>query len=165
MNTRILYITLILIVLLSPSIEAKPVTIGFNGNVDTAIIDEYNITDYTPHQLINAISADIPESTIHKIKKNPNIRYIEDDIYVHITKKAQLPPQQIDWGVYRVNAPATWNNTTGSDVKIAIIDTGISRKHPDLTISGGINLIGTSSSKKWNDDTAMAPMLHAYRCT
>jgi minor extracellular protease Epr len=68
-------------------------------------------------------------------------------------------------GEYRVNAPATWNNTTGSDVKIAIIDTGISRKHPDLTISGGINLIGTSSSKKWNDDTAMAPMLHAYRCT
>jgi hypothetical protein len=99
MNTRILYITLILIVLLSPSIEAKPVTIRFNGNVDTAIIDEYNITDYTPHQLINAISADIPESTIHKIKKNPNIRYIEDDIYVHITKKAQLPPQQIDWGI------------------------------------------------------------------
>jgi len=62
---------------------------------------------------------------------NPKIRYIEDDIYVHITKKAQLPPQQIDWGVYRVNAPASWNNTTGS---------------------GGINLLGTSNSKKWNDD-------------
>jgi hypothetical protein len=72
MNTRILCFTLILIVLLSPSIEAKPVTIGFNGNVAT--IDEYNITNYTPHQLINAISADIPESTIHKIKTNPKIR-------------------------------------------------------------------------------------------
>jgi len=54
--------------------------------------------------------------------------------------------------MYRVNAPATWNNTTGSGVKIAIIDTGISRKHPDLTVSGGINLVGTSNSKKWNDD-------------
>jgi len=54
--------------------------------------------------------------------------------------------------VYRVDAPAIWNNTTGSGVKIAIIDTGISRKHPDLTVSGGINLVGTSSSKKWNDD-------------
>ena len=152
MNTRILCFTLILIVLLSPSIEAKPVTIGFNENMDTAIIDEYNITNYTPHQLINAISADIPESTIHKIKKNPKIRYIEDDIYVHITKKAQLPPQLIDWGVYRVNAPAAWNNTTGSGVKIAIIDTGINRKHPDLTVSGGINLIGSLHNKKWNDD-------------
>jgi len=44
------------------------------------------------------------------------------------------------------------NNTTESDVKIAIIDTGISRKHPDLTVCSGINLIGTSSSKKWNYD-------------
>ena len=152
MNTRTLYFTVILIVLLTPSIEAKPVTIGFNGNMDQAIIDEYNIINYTQHQLINAISADIPESTIHKMKQNPNIRYIEDDIYVHITKKAQLPPQQIDWGVYRVNAPSAWNNTTGSGVKIAIIDTGINKKHPDLTVSGGINLLGISSSKKWNDD-------------
>ncbi|MDW7774762.1 MAG: S8 family peptidase [Methanosarcinales archaeon] len=137
---------------MSPSIEAKPVTIGFNENIDIAIIDEYNITNYTQHQLINAISADITESTLHKMKTNRKIRYIEDDIYVHITKKAQLPLQQIDWGVYKVNAPAIWNNTTGSGVKIAIIDTGISNKHPDLTVSGGINLVGTSTSKKWNDD-------------
>jgi len=120
--------------------------------MDQAIIDKCNITNYTPHQLINAISADIPESTIHKIKKNPKLCYIEDDIYVHTTKKAQLPPEQIDWGAHKVKAPAAWNNTTGSGVKIAIIDTGISRKHPDLTVNVGINLIGTSSSKKWNDD-------------
>ena len=145
-------LTLFLIILLLPSIEAKSVTIGFNGNMDQAIIDEYNIINYTQHQLINAISADIPELTNHKMKKNQNIRYIEDDIYVHITKKAQLLPQQVDWGISQINAPAAWNNTTGSGVKIAIIDTGISRKHPDLTVSGGINLLGTSSSKKWNDD-------------
>jgi minor extracellular protease Epr len=54
--------------------------------------------------------------------------------------------------VYRVNAPVAWNNTTGSGVKIAILDTGISRKHPDLTISGGINLIGSLHNTKWNDD-------------
>jgi len=150
--TKTICFTLFLIILLSPSIEAKSVTIGFNGNMDQAIIDKYNITNYTSHQLINAISVDIPESTIQKIKKNPKLCYIEDDIYVHITKKAQLPPQQIDWGVYQINAPDAWNNTTGSGVKIAIIDTGINRKHPDLTVSGGINLLGTSSSKKWNDD-------------
>lgn len=152
MNTRTICITAILIVLSSPAIEAKPVIIGFNGNVDSATIATYNITNYTSHHRINAISADIPESTIDKIKKNKKIRYIEDDAYVHIAKKASPPSQQIDWGIYRINAPATWATTTGRGVKIAIIDTGISKTHPDLTVSGGINLVGTSSSKKWDDD-------------
>lgn len=99
MITRTLCITAILIILSSPPIEAKSVIIGFNINVDSVTIGAYNINNYTPHQLINAISTDIPESTLHKMKKDPMIRYIEDDIYVHITKKEQLTPQQIDWGV------------------------------------------------------------------
>lgn len=152
MNTRIIFITAILIILSSPAIEAKPVIIGFNGNVDSATIDAYNITNFTPHHNINAISADIPESTIDKIKKNKKIRYIEDDAYVQIAKKTSPPPQQIDWGIYWINAPATWDTTTGRGVKIAIIDTGISKKHLDLIVSGGINLVGTSSNRKWEDD-------------
>jgi len=92
--TKTICFALFLIILLPPSVEAKSVTIGFNGNMDQAIIDKYNITNYTPHQLINAISADIPESTIHKIKKNPKIHYIEDDIYVHITKKHNNHPSR-----------------------------------------------------------------------
>ena len=151
-NTQAIFIAAILIILSSPAIEAKPVIIGFNGNVDFATIATYNVTNYTSHHSINAISADIPESTIDKIKKSKKIRYIEDDAYVHIAKKASPPPQRIDWGIYKINAPTTWATTTGNGVKIAIIDTGISKKHPDLTVSGGINLVGTSSSKKWDDD-------------
>jgi len=150
--TRTIFITAILIILSSPAIEAKSVIIGFNGNIDSATITTYNITNYTSHHSINAISADIPESTIDKIKKSKKIRYIEDDAHVKIAKKTSPPPQQIDWGIYRINAPATWATTTGNGVKIAIIDTGISKTHPDLTVSGGINLVGTSSNKKWDDD-------------
>lgn len=35
---------------------------------------------------------------------------------------------------------------------VNIIDRGNSRKYLDLTVNVGINLIGTSSSKKWNND-------------
>jgi len=152
MNTRTICITAILLILVSQTIEAKPVIIGFNGNLDSETIDAYNITNYTSHQQINAISADIPESTIDKIKKNPRIRYVEDDAWVHTEKKVVQAPQQIDWGVYRVNAPGAWDSSTGSDVKIAVIDTGISKNHPDLNVNSGVNLIGKLHNKKWDDD-------------
>ncbi len=37
-------------------------------------------------------------------------------------------------------------------MKIAVLDTGISNNHPDLTVSGGINLVGKSKNNKWSDD-------------
>ncbi len=33
-----------------------------------------------------------------------------------------------------------------------MLDTGISNSHPDLTVPGGINLVGKSKNNKWNDD-------------
>lgn len=46
------------------AVNAKPVIIGYNGNIDTAIFEEYNIANYSIHQQINAFSTDISESTI-----------------------------------------------------------------------------------------------------
>lgn len=54
--------------------------------------------------------------------------------------------------IEKINALLTWNNSTGNNVKIAVLDTGISNSHPDLTVSGGINLAGKSKKKKWDDD-------------
>lgn len=152
MKTRTICITAIFVILLSQTIEAKPVIIGFNGNLDSETIDTYNIINYTPHQQINAISVDISESVIDKIKKNPKIRYVEYDAWVHTEKKVVQPPQQIDWGVYGINAPTAWDSSTGIDVKIAVIDTGISKNHPDLNVNSGINLVGELHNKKWDDD-------------
>jgi thermitase len=37
------------------------------------------------------------------------------------------------WGLYKVEAPAAWDSTTGSNtIRIAVLDTGISTSHPDL---------------------------------
>jgi minor extracellular protease Epr len=62
------------------------------------------------------------------------------------------PIYEITWGIERVNARLAWNNSTGKNVKIAVLDTGISSTHPDLTVSGGINLVGKSKNNKWSDD-------------
>lgn len=138
-----------------PAIDAKPVIIGFNENIDQNIIKEHGIANYTQYKIINAISADIPDSVSEKLKKNPKIKYVEEDAQVQIAGKPTQPPQppqQITWGISRVNAPLAWNNSTGKNVKIAVLDTGISSNHPDLTVSGGINLVGKLKNNKWNDD-------------
>ncbi len=155
METRTILILCILVVLLIPGIDAKPVIIGFTEEIDQNLIKEHGIANYTQYNIINAISADIPENVSEKLKKNTKIKYVEEDALVLIAAKpSQLPQpsQQITWSVARVKAPEAWNNSTGKNVKIAVLDTGISNNHPDLTVSGGINLVGKSKNNKWNDD-------------
>lgn len=155
MKTRTIFIASILMMFLIPAIDAKPVIIGFEGKIDQNIIKEHGIADYTQYSIINAISSDIPESVSEKLKKNPKIKYVEEDAQVQIAGKLSQPtqpPQQITWGIARVKAPEMWNNSTGINVKIAVLDTGISSTHPDLTVSGGINLVGKSKNNKWSDD-------------
>jgi minor extracellular protease Epr len=152
MNIKVIYFILILIILLVIPSEAKPIIIGFKGYTDPTIIETYNITNYTLYKSIDAVSADVSELTYYKLKNDERIRFVENDTSVYIQKKDLQPIQEIDWGVYSVKAPNIWGERTGEGVKIAIIDTGISKTHPDLSVNGGINLLATSYSKKWDDD-------------
>ncbi|SNQ60367.1 S8 family peptidase [Candidatus Methanoperedens nitratireducens] len=157
METRTILILCTLMLLLIPAIDAKPVIVGFTEEIDQNIIKEHGIANFTQYKIINAISTDIPESVSEKLKKNPKIKYVEEDAQVQIAGKPSQPqppqpPQQITWGIARIKAPEAWNNSTGINLKIAVLDTGISNNHPDLTVSGGINLAGKSKNNKWNDD-------------
>jgi minor extracellular protease Epr len=152
MNTNKMLLIAMILVSLPSAVDAKPVIVGYGGNFDLAALEEYNISNYTVHQQIDAFSADIPESIIDELYCEKKIRYIEEDILVGIEKKEVQSSQIIDWGVSDVNAPSAWNNSTGIGIKIAIVDTGISKKHLDLDVAGGANLIGDAHNKKWDDD-------------
>ena len=60
------------------------------------------------------------------------------------------PPQELPWGVDRIDAEFAWTASAGLGVKVAVIDTGIDLNHPDLTVYGDVNII--SSRKSGNDD-------------
>lgn len=148
---KTLLITMILLAL--PSVAgATPVIVGYSGNFDFTTLEEYNVINFTVHQQINAFSADIADSTISVLSCEKKIRYIEEDLLIGVEKKVVQSSQIIDWGASEVNAPNVWNNSTGTGVKIAVVDTGICKKHPDLGVTGGVNLVGSTNNKKWDDD-------------
>lgn len=63
------------------------------------------------------------------------------------------PPQIVlptPWNVLSVRADMAWRRTTGRDVKVAIIDTGIDDDHQDLSVYGGASFVSGVAS--WNDD-------------
>ncbi|MCR4294946.1 MAG: S8 family peptidase, partial [Elusimicrobia bacterium] len=68
---------------------------------------------------------------------------------------AVADPEQ-PWGIRRVNAAASWSTPRGQGqgAAVAIIDTGISRSHPDLAglILGGFNALDPKKPDAWDDD-------------
>ncbi|MBI3046381.1 MAG: S8 family serine peptidase [Candidatus Harrisonbacteria bacterium] len=74
----------------------------------------------------------------------------------YVEKDLKVPAQAInpiDWGVARIKADKVWNASTGKGVKVAVIDSGIQRDHPDLVanIKGGISFM-PGSPAQWDDE-------------
>lgn len=60
--------------------------------------------------------------------------------------------QKIDWGVNVIQAPMIWGTTKGEGLKVAVLDTGIDKSHPDLigNLRGGVNFT-TADQDDWQD--------------
>ncbi len=95
------------------------------------------------------------------LKQSKEVLRVDEDVIVEALGKVEAikvqgtksqPPQTLPWGIDRVDAEQIWNLTTADPIKVAIVDTGIDLKHPDLqaNIKGGINTIYPWKSP--NDD-------------
>lgn len=105
-----------MMLVLAQSVLSEKVIVGFKGKptIEGKRLD-----------IINAVAADLPEKAIEALQNNPNVRYVEPDYEMHALG--------YDWGVDRIEADVvhTYPNT-GSQVRVAVIDTGIYYKHADL---------------------------------
>jgi thermitase len=73
------------------------------------------------------------EDTLQSLSRNPNVEYAEPDFIAYADLTPNDPKFSQQWGLTKIQAPAAWDITSGSNsVKIAILDTGIDADHEDL---------------------------------
>lgn len=88
------------------------------GNLDGSIRIAY---DTMP-----VLSADLPLHAVEALQRNPNVIKIEE---VQILTIDETMP----WGIEKIRADEVWpNGIKGTNVPVAVLDTGIDTDHPDL---------------------------------
>jgi subtilisin family serine protease len=105
--------------------------------------------------LINAAAVMLPIRRVNELSKTPGVALIEIDNVATIQAKPAPPapkPEQMDWGVDKIEADLSWSLSKGNCIKVAVIDTGIDLTHPDLkdNIAGGVSFVSYTTSP--NDD-------------
>lgn len=85
---------------------------------------------------MNVVQVTLPDQAVEALQNNPNITYIEKDA------KVQAFAQTTPWGITEINADDVQSNdTTGTGVKVAVLDSGISASHEDLNVAGGASFV------------------------
>ncbi len=75
---------------------------------------------------IPAVTATVPRALVSLIRSHPLVDYVTP------VGPVEYESQDTTWNVRRVQAPEAWTSSTGSGVKLLVIDTGIPNNHPDL---------------------------------
>lgn len=73
------------------------------------------------------------------LAKNPHLKFAEPDRVAAPGATANDPYFASEWHLAKIGAPTAWDNSSGSGVVIAILDTGVNGNHPDLagkTVAG-----------------------------
>jgi len=102
-----------------------------------------------------AVVADVPfsgiSSFVSEVEEGDLARYVEPNVLF----ETDLVPNDLgwskQWGLRRVEADYAWNTTTGGEIIVAVVDTGIDYTHPDLApnyVALGFNWLKNNTDPK-----------------
>ena len=90
-----------------------------------------DITDLSTHVL--TLQSGREKTTLAQLARDPRVVSIERDTTMQATVIPRDPHWTQAWGPKLIRAPAAWNMTTGASTTIiAIVDTGVDARQPDL---------------------------------
>ncbi|WP_050616546.1 S8 family peptidase [Bacillus testis] len=112
--------------------QTTRVNILFNGSVDESVIEKYRLKVVHEYQSISAVTAEMDHDNLDGLRKEAAVKDVKEDQLI------EAQGQKVSWGYNRLNMQNRVPiSGTGKGVKIAIIDSGVDTKHPDLKIAGG----------------------------
>lgn len=126
-------------------------------------------------RLIRGMAAGLNPAAENALKGNPKVLRVDPDVIVQAigeigtaakpAPKPKPPPpnppgpaQVLPWGVDRIDAEAAHSaGYRGAGTRVAILDSGIQKDHPDLRVAGGVNYVASPAWKPakpnaWADD-------------
>jgi len=138
----------------------------FNEKVDKDLVKKHGGSITTEFTIIPGVVTELTQDEIKELKKSDKVKAVEEDAEATIMGevdedgkgKPSPPPTPTDWGVYKINADDAWAISTGTGVKVAVLDTGIDIDHKDLgTVYSGYDFIN-------DDDDASDDNGHGTHC-
>jgi serine protease len=125
--------------------EYESIVLDFRENIPAteisaqvqAIAQQYNVAPQLNSEFSNSDNLYIVKgdrSTLKRLKKsklNKYTEYIEPNYIYRALEVPNDPDYGKQWNLRSINVEAAWDETRGSGVTVAVIDTGISRV-PDL---------------------------------
>lgn len=133
-------------------LESSRVNLLFSKTIDYQLLQKYKAEIIHEYTAIAAVTVELDFQKMEQISKEPSVIGVKSDQLVE--KQGQVE----GWGYKALNLPNRIPSTSsGNGVRIAIVDTGIDYKHPDLKVDGGkcvLDLVIDSNacSKSYMDD-------------
>jgi subtilisin family serine protease len=125
----------------------KDVIVGFDAAPSTeelALVAAVGGRVTHRYKYIPAVAATIPADQEAALEAAAGVAYVSDDHQLYLLGGRR---QTTDYGISQVEAPAAWRlGARGKGVKVGIFDSGIDVQHPDLRVTGGINLLDDGQS-------------------
>ena len=120
----------------------KDVLVGFTaapGDAEAALVEAHGGRVTYRYKYIPALAATIPAAEQEALAAQAGVAWVQDDFTIFPLGGKQI----VDYGVRLVEAPQAWAlGYRGEGAKVGIFDSGIDVDHPDLTVHGGVDLVG-----------------------
>ena len=118
-----------------------------------AVLRNHNASPKSVIKGINVHVINVPvgaeQAVTNALSHNPNIEFAELDLLNVLEETIPNDPYYSSaWHLPKINAPLAWDASTGSNVVVAVLDSGIDASHPDLgsRLLGGFNTVDNTNN-------------------